>query len=216
MADTTLYPKATGVVSPTPGSVKASTNASSEVPVASSTGTSSTISTGLFTPRERAGFAFSGISDLISAGSTWLSGKFNASQIELNANLLDYNIRALENDIDDIIYISGIHASNVMVEGEQMKANQRAAQAESGFDVSETETYINQVDYTDVLMRDQLTEYAYETAMAVRGKKNQITATRAQQALDKVEAEYIRKTSKAAAISEGVLGAAKIAGAFIL
>lgn len=210
MANTTRQQpitKASGVVTPTPKTVKPRTSSETLAGTAN-TGKSTSITKGLtFSPVQRFGLITSGISDMISAGATWFQGDFKASQLRLNARLLDFNIEAMERDIDNINYVAGIYASNEMVKGAQMKGQQRVAQAESNFDVSETETFGEQLDYTDVLTKDQINEYAYEAALQVEGKRRQIASTRTEQALMKAEAKYIKHTSRVAAANQFVGGA---------
>lgn len=199
--------KAAGVMIPTPKTVKPST-ASETLAGTSTTSSSSDIIKGLtFTPIERFGLIASGVSGMIAAGATWIQGNFKASQLRLNARLLDFNIEAMDRDIENINYVAGIYASDEMVKGAQMKGRQRVAQAESNFDVGETETFAQQLDYTDVLTKDQINEYAYEAALQVEGKRRQIASTKTEQSMLKAEAKYIRNTSHLAAANQFIGGA---------
>lgn len=154
---------------------------------------------------------YSGISSLLNAGSIYAQGVFEAKQLEINAMALEINKKALDRDIKDISYITGVNASNVMKTSAELKGKQMAAQAEANFSVTETESFVAQRDYTDLLAQDQINQYAYEAAMAIEGKRNQQAAIRAEQAIKRAEAKYIKKTAKAAAGMQIVSGATNIA-----
>lgn len=151
-----------------------------------------------------------GVSDLLKAGSIYTQGKYESAQLKMNARALELNIKALVRDIHDINYVTGVHASNAMKQGAEMKGKQMAAQAESGFSVTETESFEAQLNYTDMLTRDQINQYAYEAAMEAESKRNEIAAARTQQELMRLESRYISKTSAIAAGLQLVKGAAGI------
>ena len=90
------------------------------------------------TASDRVALGFGGIADFISAGSIYTQGMFESTKLELAARTLDFNKRALNRDIQDISYVTGIQASNIMKASAEMKGRQKAAQAESGFSVNET------------------------------------------------------------------------------
>lgn len=159
---------------------------------------------------QRFGLLAGGVSDLLKAGSIYTQGKYEAAQLKMNARALELNVKALVRDIHDINYVTGIHASNAMKQGAEMKGKQMAAQAESGFSVTETESFEAQLSYTDMLTRDQINQYAYEAAMEVENKRNEIAAVRTQQELMRLESRYISKTSAIAAGLQLVKGAAGI------
>ena len=156
----------------------------------------------------------SGVSSLLEAGTIYSKGKYEAAMLRNNARALDINIRALKRDIKDISYIAGIHASNTMKQAAEMKGKQMAAQAEAGFDVSETESYVAQRDYTDILAQDQVNQYAYEAAMEIENKRNEMAAIETEQELMRLESSYIKKTSRIAAGLQLVGGVARVAGAY--
>lgn len=151
-----------------------------------------------------------GVSDLLNAGSIYTQGKYESAQLKMNARALELNIKALVQDIHNINYVAGIHASNAMKQGAEMKGKQMAAQAESGFSVTETESFEAQLSYTDILTRDQINQYAYEAAMEAENKRNEIAAARTRQELMRLESRYISKTSAIAAGLQLVKGAAGI------
>ena len=151
-----------------------------------------------------------GVSDLLKAGSIYTQGKYESAQLKMNARALELNIKALVRDIHDINYVTGVHASNAMKQGAEMKGKQMATQAESGFSVTETESFEAQLSYTDMLTRDQINQYAYEAAMEVENKRNEIAAARTQQELMRLESRYISKTSAIAAGLQLVKGVAGI------
>lgn len=151
-----------------------------------------------------------GISDLLKAGTIYTRGKFESAQLNINARAMELNIKALQRDIKDINYISGVHASNAMKQGAEMKGKQLAAQAESGFSVSETESFEVQLNYTDILTKDQINQYAYEAALEIENKRNEIAAARTEQELMRLESRYVSKTSAVAAGLQLVKGAATI------
>lgn len=163
-----------------------------------------------FSNEQKWSFFGSGIVDLLKAGSIYTKGKYQAAQLNTNANALNLNLKALERDIDDINYIVGIHASNTMKQGAEMRGKQLAAQAESGFSVSETESFQAQLNYTDILIQDQVNQYAYEAAMEIENKRNEMAAVKAQQELLRIESDYIKKTSAVAAGLQFLKGAASI------
>lgn len=162
------------------------------------------------TDMQRFGLISGGISDLLKAGSIYSKGQFEAKQLKINARLMELNIKALQRDIKDINYISGVHASNAMKAGAEMKGKQLAAQAESGFSVTETESFEAQLNYTDMLTRDQVSQYAYEAALEIENKRNEIASVRTQQELMRIESRYISKTSALAAGMQLVKGVAGI------
>lgn len=159
---------------------------------------------------QKLSFIGGGIVDLLKAGSIYTKGKYQAAQLNINARALGLNLKALERDIDDINYIVGIHASNAMKQGAEMRGKQLAAQAESGFSVSETESFQTQLNYTDILIQDQVNQYAYEAAMEIENKRNEMAAVRAQQELLHIESDYIKKTSAVAAGLQFLKGAASL------
>lgn len=159
---------------------------------------------------QRFGLFVGGVSDLLKAGSIYTQGKYESAQLKMNARALELNIKALVRDIHDINYVTGVHASNAMKQGAEMKGKQMAAQAESGFSVTETESFEAQLNYTDMLTRDQINQYAYEAAMEVESKRNEIAAARTRQELMRLESRYISKTSAIAAGLQLVKGAAGI------
>ena len=162
------------------------------------------------TDLQRFNLLIGGVSDLLKAGSIYTKGKYEAAQLKMNARALELNIKALVRDIHDINYVAGVHASNAMKQGAEMKGKQMAAQAESGFSVTETESFEAQLNYTDMLTRDQINQYAYEAAMEVESKRNEIAAARTRQELMRLESRYISKTSAIAAGLQLVKGAAGI------
>ena len=162
------------------------------------------------TDMQRFGLISGGISDLLKAGSIYTKGQFEAKQLKINARLMELNVKALQRDIKDINYISGVHASNTMKAGAEMKGKQLAAQAESGFSVTETESFEAQLNYTDMLTRDQISQYAYEAALEIENKRNEIASVRTQQELMRIESRYISKTSALAAGMQLVKGVAGI------
>lgn len=162
------------------------------------------------TDLQRFNLLIGGVSDLLKAGSIYTKSKYEAAQLKMNARALELNIKALVRDIHDINYVTGVHASNAMKQGAEMKGKQMAAQAESGFSVTETESFEAQLNYTDMLTRDQINQYAYEAAMEVESKRNEIAAARTRQELMRLESRYISKTSAIAAGLQLVKGAAGI------
>lgn len=207
MADYLYTNKTLNPITPTPGTV--SPNVSSPGGVANDLSGDKKIGSGKFglTDAQRFSFVVGGVSDLLKAGSIYTRGKFESAQLKMNARALEINIRALQRDIKDINYIAGVHASNAAKQGAEMKGKQLAAQAESGFSVSETESFEAQLNYTDLLTRDQINQYAYEAAMEVENKRNEIAAVRTQQELMRLESRYISKTSAVAAGMQLVKGA---------
>lgn len=165
---------------------------------------------------ERASLVTDGIGSLLEAGSIYSRGRFESKQLEIVARSLELNKKALRRDIKDIAFITGIQASNTLKQAAEMKGRQYAAQAESGFNVSETESFVVQRDYTDLLAQDQINQYAYEAAMAIEGKRNQIAAVEAEQAIKRAEAKYVKKTSQIAAGMQVIKGVASIAGGIYL
>lgn len=204
MADALYQTQPTGPIKPPAGSMSASVP--SERGIASDLAAANT---GVST-YDKWALGLGGISDFIDAGSIYTRGNFEAAQLELNARLLTFNINALKRDIKDISYITGIQASNVMKTSAEMKGKQLAAQAESGFSVNETESFHAQLDFTDLLAKDQIDQYAYEAAMAIEGKQNQIAALKAEQKIKKYEASYARKAAMVSAGVNTITGAAKL------
>ena len=206
--DNYLYTNKTlNAISPIPSTVSPDVTAPGGV--ASNTSSVSGGAEGL-TSLQRFSLYTGGVSDLLKAGSIYTQGKFEAAQLKANARALNLNIRALQRDIKDINYIAGIHASNAMKQGAEMKGKQLAAQAESGFNVSETESFQAQLNYTDILTRDQVNQYAYEAAMEIENKRNEIEAVRTQQELMRLESRYISKTSAVAAGLQLLKGASSM------
>ena len=207
MADYLYSNKTLNPIIPIPGTV--SPNVTSPGGVAYDLAGSQKDGSGKFgmTPAERFGFVAGGVSDLLKAGSIYTQGKYEAAQLKMNARALELNIKALIRDIHDINYITGVHASNAMKQAAEMKGKQLAAQAESGFSVSETESFEAQLSYTDMLTRDQINQYAYEAAMEIENKRNEIAAVRTQQELMRLESRYVSKTSAVAAGMQLVKGA---------
>lgn len=162
------------------------------------------------TDLQRFNLLIGGVSDLLKAGSIYTKGKYEVAQLKMNARALELNIKALVRDIHDINYVAGVHASNAMKQGAEMKGKQMAAQAESGFSVTETESFEAQLNYTDMLTRDQINQYAYEAAMEAESKRNEIAAARTRQELMRLESRYISKTSAIAAGLQLVKGTAGI------
>lgn len=205
--------KTLGPITPIPGTVapKVTSNGgvSSNKSGTQKAGTSSGLSS-----YQRFSLLSGGISDLLKAGSIYTQGQFEAAQLKNNARALNLNIRALQRDIKDINYIVGVHASNAMKQGAEMKGKQLAAQAESGFSVSETESFQAQLNYTDILTKDQVNQYAYEAAMEIENKRNEIEAVKTQQELMKLESKYISKTSAVAAGLQLIKGVANMYGAY--
>ena len=206
MSNTLYQKKPTGPVSPIAGTVNASMPENRGI-----SGDLAEANAGGLTSADRFNLGFSGIVDFINAGSVYIKGQFEAAQVEINARLLELNKKALDRDIKDISYIAGVYASNTLKTSAELKGKQVAAQAETGFSVTETESFKAQTDYTDLLAKDQIDQYAYEAAMSIENKRNQKAAFEAEQEIKRAEAKYIRKTSKVAAGMQALAGAAKIA-----
>jgi hypothetical protein len=206
MSNTLYQKKPTGPVSPIAGTVSASMPENRGI-----SGDLAEANAGGLTSVDRFNLGFSGIVDFINAGSVYTKGQFEATQVEINARLLELNKKALDRDIKDISYIAGVYASNTLKTSAELKGKQVAAQAETGFSVTETESFKAQTDYTDLLAKDQIDQYAYEAAMSIENKRNQKAAFEAEQEIKRAEAKYIRKTSKVAAGMQALSGAAKIA-----
>lgn len=182
-----------------------------------STGSTTTSSIfGGLSDSDRWGLFTSGVSALLSAGSIYTKGKYEAAMLRANARALEINIRALKRDIKDIAYVTGIQASNTLKQAAEMKGKQYAAQAESGFSVSETESFVAQRDYTDILAQDQINQYAYEAALETENKRNEMAKVRTEQELKRIESKYVKKTSAIAAGLQLINGAARMAGAYYL
>lgn len=208
MADYIYTNKTLNPITPTPGTKKPSTTPKNRgVADDKQSGTETATGFGL-TDRDRFLLFTGGISDLLKAGSIYTKGKYESAQLKMNARALELNIKALKRDIKDINYVAGIHASNAMKLGAEMRGKQLAAQAESGFSVSETESFAAQLNYTDVLTQDQINQYAYEAALELENKRNEIAAVRTQQELMRIESSYISKTSAIAAGLQLVKGVA--------
>ena len=208
MNDYMYVNKTLNPILPIPGTV--SPNVSSPGGVANDVTSGGNNTAAGLTDLQRFNLVMGGVSDLLKAGSIYTQGKYEAAQLKMNARALELNIKALVRDIHDINYVTGIHASNAMKQGAEMKGKQMAAQAESGFSVTETESFEAQLSYTDMLTRDQINQYAYEAAMEVENKRNEIAAVRTQQELMRLESRYISKTSAIAAGLNVVKGAAML------
>lgn len=206
MADYMYVNKTLNPILPIPGTV--SPNIVSPRGVADDIASGGNNVTAGLSDLQRFGLFTGGVSDLLKAGSIYTQGKYEAARLKMNARALELNIKALVRDIHDINYVTGIHASNAMKQAAEMKGKQLAAQAESGFSVSETESFEAQLSYTDMLTRDQINQYAYEAAMEVENKRNEIAAVRTQQELMRLESRYISKTSAIAAGLQLVKGIA--------
>ena len=206
MADYLYKAKTLNPVLPIPGTV--STSVPSDLGVANNITKNGKTKTLGFS--DRLNLVTGGVADLLNAGSIYTKGKFEAAQLKANARALELNIDALRRDIKDISYIAGVHVSNAMKQGAEMKGKQLAAQAESGFSVSETESFEAQLNYTDILTMDQVNQYAYEAAMETENKRNEIAAIQTQQELMRLEAKYISKTSSIAAGLQLIKGGASM------
>lgn len=183
--------------------------------IGTDSGGSLTSSGSMFTGKEKLGLGISAFSDFLSAGATLSKGKFESSQLRFNARMLDFNLRALERDVSDITYVAGVTASNVMKSAAEMKDRQKVAQAASGFDVNETETFATQINYTDLLALDQINQFAYEASMQLQNKRMEMAEIKANQKIMNAEADYISRTSKTAAGIKLTTGAIKT-GALLL
>lgn len=202
MNDYTYVNKTLNPILPIPGTVSPN--------IVSPRGVAGDVVSGGLSDLQRFNLLVGGVSDLLKAGSIYTQGKYESAQLKMNARALELNIKALVRDIHNINYVAGIHASNAMKQGAEMKGKQMAAQAESGFSVTETESFEAQLSYTDIMTRDQINQYAYEAAMEAENKRNEIAAARTRQELMRLESRYISKTSAIAAGLQLVKGAAGI------